>query len=192
MVATKSTMIDLSSLAPPFNLPDTNKDNQFCDSSSFHGQPMLVMFICNHCPYVIHIIEKLVEIGNQAQRDGMAVIALSANDAGSYPQDGPDRMTVFAKQHQFEFPYCYDESQAIAKAYQAACTPDFFVFDSTHRLQYRGQMDSARPGNSLAVNGSDLSAAIRAVLNGLSVSNQQIPSVGCNIKWQPGNQPEYF
>jgi hypothetical protein len=150
------------------------------------------MFICNHCPYVIHIAERMTELANDALKKGFAVVAISANDALNYPQDGPVAMSQFARRYGFNFPYLYDESQQITKAYEAACTPDFFVFDANCLLQYRGQMDGARPGNLVEVTGDDLAAAINAVHSGHATNSHQVASIGCNIKWKEGNQPDYF
>ena len=150
------------------------------------------MFICNHCPYVLHLIEPLVKIANKAQEDGFGVVAISANDVDVYPQDGPEQMRRFADQHGFDFPYLFDETQSVAKAYRAACTPDFFVYSRQHRLQYRGQMDGSRPSNNHPVDGQDLTAALQAVLAEKPTTEKQTPSIGCNIKWRPGNEPDYF
>ncbi len=191
MVAVPSTMQALGNPASSFSLPNVTANNTVSDGD-FIGQPMLVMFICNHCPYVIHIAEAMVALANQAAQRGFAVVAISANDAQAYPQDGPDKMAEFARAYGFEFPYLYDESQSVAKAFGAACTPDFFVYDRNHRLQYRGQMDASRPNNDLPVNGADLHAALDDVLAGRVTSESQAPSIGCNIKWRSGNEPDYF
>lgn len=188
MVATESNMQVLGSNLPNFNLPDVTRSSQLISNKDFRAQPVLVMFICNHCPYVIHIIASLTHLANKLRQRGVAVVAISSNDRAAYPQDGPERMVEFAKQHGFEFPYCYDESQQVAINFGAACTPDFFVYDRQHRLRYRGQMDGARPGNGVPVSGDDLSGAVSAVLSGADVAEQQIPSVGCSIKWKLGNQ----
>ena len=192
MVATYSTMNELGTAAPNFVLPDTTKLEKFVDLEDAVGKPLLLMFICNHCPFVIHIAERLAQIGNRAQIDGYAVYAVSANDIRNYPQDGPDQMALFAQRYKFEFPYLFDESQQVAKAYQAACTPDFFVYDHEHKLRYRGQMDGSRPGNAIPVDGAELTSALAAVLNRQPVNPEQTPSIGCNIKWRQGNQPDYF
>ena len=191
MAATASTMQALGSKASQFNLLDV-RNNQVIQSADFASKPMLLMFICNHCPFVIHIIDALVGIANEYQQKGYAVVAISSNDAQSYPQDGPAAMQKFAAKHNFEFAYCYDESQDVAKRFGAACTPDFFIFDTEHRLRYRGQMDAARPGNTVPVSGADLHAALQANLEHSEVNPQQTASIGCSIKWQPGNQPDYF
>lgn len=192
MVAVTSTMQTLGSAAPKFSLPDVTADNQLGSASNCVAQPMLVMFICNHCPYVVHIMSELTTLANQAKRDGFAVFAISSNDALNYPQDGPEAMAGFARQYGFQFPYLYDETQQVAKDFGAACTPDFFVYDAEHCLRYRGQMDESRPGNNSPVSGDDLSAALSSVLSGQAVVEKQTPSVGCNIKWSAGNAPDYF
>lgn len=192
MAAVASTMRDLGTPAGDFCLPDVSNQNRLVQRADFDGRPLLVMFICNHCPYVLHVIEPLVEIANKAQSDGFGVVAISANDVDTYPQDGPDLMHRFATQYGFAFPYLFDATQAVAKAYRAACTPDFFVYSRQHRLQYRGQMDASRPSNNHPVDGCDLSAALDAVLAEKPTTEKQVPSIGCNIKWRPGNEPDYF
>ena len=191
MVAASSTMQNLGSLATPFELPDTTSNNSVVSLSHWAQKPLLIMFICNHCPFVIHILEPMVALSNSACRQGFGVIAICSNDAGAYPQDSPENMAIFAKQYGFEFPYCYDQSQSVAKDYGAACTPDFFVYDRAHKLAYRGQMDASRPGNNVAPEGLELIAALDSVFNNTPVATQQIPSIGCGIKWLPGNQPNY-
>lgn len=192
MVSVLSTMQELGSLAKPFSLPDVTDQDRLVSLDDFSGKAVLLMFICNHCPYVIHVMPELVELANRAKQKGFAVAAISSNDAQDYPQDGPEPMGTFARQYGFEFPYLYDESQAVAKDYGAACTPDFFVFDSNHRLQYRGQMDDSRPGNGKLVTGADLQAALDAIRGGRVPDEAQTPSMGCNIKWRAGNEPDYF
>lgn len=191
MAAVMSTMQELGSSAAQFNLVDV-RSNCNVELSSAIGSPLFLMFICNHCPYVLHLIKPLVELANQAQKKGFFVVAISSNDAYAYPQDGPDSMREFALRYNFTFPYLYDESQLVAKNYYAACTPDFFVYDSAHKLRYRGQMDDSRPSNNEPVHGEDLRTAIIAVQNATLMSNKQLPSVGCNIKWKSGNEPDYF
>lgn len=191
MAAIQSTMQSLGSVASSFELPNTQHKNARVSSLDFHGKPLLVMFICNHCPYVIHIAERMSAVANEAVDKGFAVVAISANDAQNYPQDGPVAMAEFAKRYSFNFPYLYDETQVVARNYGAACTPDFFVFDADHKLRYRGQMDAARPGSPLEVTGDDLSAAINAIYLNAPVNDKQIPSIGCSIKWKAGNQPDY-
>jgi peroxiredoxin len=188
MAETPSTMLGLGTGAPDFTLPEPLTGNQV-SLSDLQGQPLLVVFSCNHCPYVLHIIDSFVSLANAARRRGLAVVMIGSNDVTGYPQDGPLKMAELARDHGFEFPYLYDESQQVATAYQAACTPDFFLFDAAHRLVYRGQYDGSRPGNQEPVDGADLQAAVDAVLEGDAVANAQIPSVGCNIKWRADNQP---
>ena len=190
MVQTPSTMLNLGTSAPDFTLPEPLTGNEVSLSDQ-QGKPLLVVFSCNHCPYVLHIIDSFVSLANAARRRGLAVVMIGSNDVTGYPQDGPLKMAEFARDHGFEFPYLYDESQQIATAYQAACTPDFFLFDATHRLVYRGQYDGSRPGNQEPVDGADLQAAVDAVLAGDVVAKAQIPSVGCNIKWRADSQPVY-
>ncbi len=192
MVAVKSTMQALGGSAHSFSLPNTMQVGNVVSQADCAGKPLLLMFICNHCPYVLHLAEQMTAVANQALADGFAVLAISSNDVELYPQDGPEAMAEFAKQYGFEFPYLYDATQEVAKAYGASCTPDFFVYDHEHRLQYRGQMDASRPGNSEPVTGDELVAALRAVLKGRTPSEHQIPSIGCNIKWRAGNEPDYF
>lgn len=185
MARTPSSMQPLGSIAPAFSLPDVGQSTQNVDLDSYQGRPLLVMFICNHCPFVVHVIEKLVAVVNRQQQSGFTAVAISANDAVAYPQDGPQAMRKFAQKYGFNFPYCYDESQQVAKAYGAECTPDFFVYDAQHKLRYRGQMDGSRPGNEVPVSGADLDQAMSAILSGRAVSGEQLPSIGCNIKWKP-------
>ena len=191
MAQTPSTMLDIGTQAPEFTLPDSVGGGQI-SLSDYAAKPLLVVFSCNHCPYVLHILESFTEFANGAQKLGLGVVMISANDVAGYPADSPEKMTALARRMGFEFPYLYDESQQVAIAYRAACTPDFFLFDADHRLAYRGQYDAARPGNDVAVTGSDLKAALDALLGGGSIAVEQIPSVGCNIKWRAGNEPDYF
>ena len=190
MVQTPSTMLNLGTSAPDFTLPEPLTGNEVSLSDQ-QGKPLLVVFSCNHCPYVLHIIDSFVSLANSARRQGFAVVMISSNDVTGYPQDGPLKMAEFARDHGFEFPYLYDESQQIATAYQASCTPDFFLFDAAHRLVYRGQYDGSRPGNQEPVDGADLQAAVDVALTGDVVAKAQIPSVGCNIKWRADSQPVY-
>ena len=180
-----STMMDLGTEAPDFTLPDTvsGKDiNLHNDAQGAHAA--LVMFICNHCPYVIHIQEQLAALANDYADKGVKFYAISSNDVSRYPQDGPELMTAFAKTNGFDFPYLYDESQAAARAYDAACTPDFFLFDGDMELAYRGRLDESRPGSGLPVTGTDMRNAIDKILNGESIKEaDQKPSAGCSIKW---------
>jgi peroxiredoxin len=180
---TESFMLKLGTAAPDFALPNT-VDNTIVTLSGYTQQPLLVMFICNHCPYVIHLAEQLVSKAREFQQQGVAVVAISSNDISTHPQDGPEHMTSFAQQYGFTFPYLYDEMQAIAKAYQAECTPDLYLFDAKHRLYYRGRFDASTPGNSEPVTGQDLTAAVTALLNDQSAPTAQLPSMGCNIKWK--------
>jgi len=187
---TPSTMLPLGTAAPDFRLPAT--DGRWVALADFRGAPVLVVaFLCNHCPYVKHIRAGLAQFGRDAQARGVAVVGINANDANSYPADSPARMVAEVRDAGYSFPYLYDETQAVAKAYWAACTPDFFVFGRTRQLVYRGQFDASRPGNGVPVTGADLRAAVEAVLGGTSVPSPQKPSLGCNIKWRPGNEPDY-
>jgi peroxiredoxin len=191
MALTASTMLALGSTAPPFRLPEPGGGMAALDD--FRGAPaLLVVFLCNHCPYVKHIRHALAGLAREYQARGAAVVGINSNDVVSHPDDGPDRMIEEKKEIGYTFPYLFDESQDVAKAYQAACTPDFYVFDGNQKLVYRGQMDASRPGNSVPVTGKDLRAALDAVLTGKPVSPEQRPSLGCNIKWKPGNEPPYF
>lgn len=184
-------MLALGTPAPEFSLPDTN--GKLVSLSDFASAPALVVaFICNHCPYVKHIREGLAQFGRDMQTRGVAVIAISSNDAVKYPDDSPARMAQEVKSAGYTFPYLHDESQAVAKAYRAACTPDFFLFDRDRQLVYRGQFDDSRPGNGRPVTGADLRAAVAALIGGRPVAADQTPSMGCNIKWKPGNEPDYF
>lgn len=183
-------MLALGTPAPDFKLPDTN--GKTVSLPDFRGKPVLVMFICNHCPFVKHINSQLAQMGRDYQSRSLGIVAVNSNDVANYPDDSPERMKEEAKRLGYTFPYLYDESQSVAKAYRAACTPDFFLFDTEHRLVYRGQFDDSRPGNALPVTGKDLRAALDAVLAGKDVSKDQKPSIGCNIKWKTGQEPEYF
>ncbi len=185
MALTPSTMPELGMPAPDFSLPEpaTGKTVSLAD---FKDQPaLLVVFMCNHCPYVRHIREGLAQFGREHQPQGLAMVGINANDADNYPDDSPEKMIAEAKSAGYTFPYLHDATQQVARAYQAACTPDFFLFDRDRRLAYRGQFDDSRPGNGRPVTGADLRAAVYAVLNGQPVPAQQTPSVGCNIKWKP-------
>ncbi len=190
MVKTASTMMPLGTAAPDFSL--ANIDGAIVSRSDFEGQPLLVMFICNHCPFVIHLREQLAKFAGEYSERGLAIVGISSNDVENYPQDGPAEMATEARQAGYVFPYLYDETQSVARAYGAACTPDFFLFDGSHKLVYRGQFDSSRPGNGIEVTGQDLRAASDAVLERRPVSSEQRPSIGCNIKWKPGQEPDYF
>ncbi|HTV63863.1 MAG TPA: thioredoxin family protein [Verrucomicrobiae bacterium] len=190
MAMTPSTMLALGTPAPDFKLPDTG--GKMVSLSDFRGKPVLVMFICNHCPFVKHIRSGLAKLGHDYQSRGVGMAAICSNDVANYPDDSPERMKEEARAAGYVFPYLYDESQSVAKAYRAACTPDFYLFDTEHRLVYRGQFDDSRPGNALPVSGKDLRAALDAVLTGKEVSQNQKPSIGCNIKWKTGQEPDYF
>lgn len=191
MARTPSTMLPLGTPAPPFRLPDTDGTPVALDD--LRGAPaLLVMFICNHCPFVKHVRGELAALGRDYAPRGVAVFAISSNDARAYPQDGPEAMRREKEEAGYPFPYLWDETQEVAQAYKAACTPDFFLFDGERRLVYRGQLDDSRPGNGRPVTGRDLRAALDATLQGRPVSIEQTPSIGCNIKWKPGNEPAYF
>ena len=191
MVAVNSTMLPLGTKAPDFRLPDPS--GKTFSLADFKGAPaLLVLFMCNHCPYVRHIRDGLAKLARDYQPRGVAVVGISSNDAANYPADSPAKMAVEAASAGYIFPYLYDETQAVAKAYRAACTPDFYLFDQDQRLVYRGQFDDGRPGSGAPVTGKDVRAALDAVLAGKPVAPNQKPSIGCNIKWKPGNEPEYF
>ena len=184
-------MLPLGTAAPDFHLPDTN--GKMVSLSDFrHASALLVVFMCNHCPYVKLIRHGLAQLGRDYQPKGVAMVGINANDVANYPQDSPARMKVEAASAGYNFPYLFDETQAVAKSYHAACTPDLFLFDAAQRLVYRGQFDDARPGNDVEVTGRDLRAALEAVLGGKPLAKEQKPSVGCNIKWKPGHEPDYY
>lgn len=190
MALTPSTMLPLGTTAPDFKLPDTN--GKLVALADFKGAPLLVLFICNHCPYVKHIRTGLAQLARDYMPKGVGIVGISSNDAANYPDDSPARMKEEAKSAGYLFPYLYDESQAVAKAYRAACTPDIYLFDKNHKLVYRGQLDDSRPNSGVPVTGKDLRAALDAVLAGRAVSPSQKASMGCNIKWKAGNAPDYF
>ena len=185
MALTPSTMVPLGTLAPDFSLPDTIS-GRTVRLSEFAGEPFLVVFLCRHCPYVRHVERELARIGRDyAEDDGeLPIVAISSNDAVAYPDDAPDRLAEWAKALAFSFPVCYDESQSVARAFHAACTPDFFLFDHAHKLVYRGQLDDSRPANDRPVTGADLRAAMDAMLAGRPLPAEQKPAIGCNIKWK--------
>ncbi|MFO7592662.1 MAG: thioredoxin family protein [Pseudomonadota bacterium] len=191
MARTPSTMLELGTPAPAFSLPEpaTGKTVNLAD---FAGRPVLVVFMCNHCPYVLHIAEKLAEIAREYQQRGIEFVAINSNDVVNYPDDSPEKMPAMSEKYGFTFPYLFDESQEVAKAYRAACTPDFYLFDSDHKLVYRGQFDDARPRNDEPVTGADLIQALNALLANMPPLEEQKPSLGCNIKWKQGNEPDYF
>jgi len=182
MALTPSAMVPLGSLVPDFSLPDA--DGNTVSSKEFAGRPLLVMFICNHCPFVKHIAAGLAEFARQYQPAGLGILAINSNDFRSYPEDSPARMREEIAARGYRFPYLVDETQQIARAFDAACTPDFFLFDASGKLAYRGQFDDSRPGNREPVNGRDLRAAADAVLAGVPPASAQQPSIGCNIKWK--------
>lgn len=191
MVKTASQPLVMGMAAPDFSLPDTaGKTHSLADFAD--APALLVVFMCNHCPFVKLIAPGLAELARQYQPRGVAVVGINSNDIELYPDDSPAKMAQEAAQRGYTFPYLYDATQAVAKAYQAACTPDFYVFDRDRKLVYHGQMDDARPGNGVVVTGQDLRAALDAALAGRPVPPQQKPSIGCNIKWKPGNEPDYF
>jgi peroxiredoxin len=191
VVLTPSTMLPLGTKAPDFSLP--NVDGRTVSLADFADKPaLLVIFMCNHCPYVKHVAPELAILGREYQAKGAAVVGISSNDVSSQPDDSPEKMAAEAKARGYTFPYLYDATQRVAQAYKAACTPDFYVFDKSHRLVYRGQMDSSRPDSGVPVTGQDLRAALDAVLAGRPVPAEQKPSIGCNIKWTAGKEPAYF
>ena len=191
MTRTPSTMVDLGTPAPPFSLPDVVTGRTITLDTFKDAPALLVMFICRHCPFVKHLQHELARIGADYEGRGVGIVAISSNDAAEFQEDSPHSLKTMAVQLGYTFPFCYDESQAVAKAYAAACTPDFFVFNRARQLVYRGQLDDSRPGNRTPVTGSDLRAALDAVLAGIPVSGTQKPSLGCNIKWKAGNAPRY-
>lgn len=191
MALTPSTMLELGTLAPNFKLPDVISGNMVSLDDFKEKKALLVMFICRHCPYVKHVQEEISRIGQDYKEKDIGVIAISANDSNSYPEDLPESLREMAEELNFSFPYLHDESQEIAKAYTAACTPDFFLFDKERELAYRGQLDDSRPGNNLPPTGKDLREAIDAILEDRPINPDQKPSIGCNIKWKQGNEPSY-
>jgi peroxiredoxin len=188
---TESTMLALGIEAPDFSLTDVVSGGPV-SLATFDGERgLLVMFICRHCPFVVHVREELARIGRDYADKGLGIVAISSNDADTYPDDRPESLKAMALDLGFTFPFCYDETQEVARAYKAACTPDFFLFDRKRELVYRGQLDDSRPGNGKPVTGRDLRAAIDSVLAGEPVDTDQRPSIGCNIKWKVGNEPGY-
>lgn len=187
-MAVSSKMLPLGTSLPTFTLPDT-VSGRMVSSSELAGRPALVAFICNHCPYVRHIQRELAKVGQECQEKGVGMVAISANDPATYPDDAPDKMAEEARQTGYVFSYLFDESQSVAKAFNAACTPEFYLFDARGRLVYRGQFDDSRPKNDRPVTGQDLRRAIDDVLAGRSPAAEQKPSIGCSIKWRPGNEP---
>ena len=192
MALTPSTMLPLGTKAPDFSLPDVVSGKTISLATFAGKKALLVMFICRHCPYVQHIKQELARLGKDYASKDIGIVAISANDADNYPDDAPAQLKALAKEEGFVFSFCYDERQATAKAYTAACTPDFFLFDANRKLVYRGQLDDSRPGNGKPVTGKDLRAAMDAVLAGRAVNPDQHASLGCNIKWKKSNEPTYF
>ena len=184
MALTPSNMMPLGTVAPDFELQDTVSKDMYSLQSVRGEKGTVIMFICNHCPYVKHVNEEIVRLCNDYRVTGFGFAAISSNDVANYPQDGPEEMYRTAQKHKYPFPYLYDETQEIAKAYDAACTPDFYLFDADLKLIYRGQLDNSRPGNSIPVNGRDLREALDNVLNNSPQREDQKPSMGCNIKWK--------
>ena len=192
MALTASTMLlELGEAAPDFQLPDVTSGNAISLDTFSGKKGVLVMFICRHCPYVIHVKDELARLGRDYASSNLGIVAISSNDATSYPMDAPTRLKEMAEELGFRFPLCYDETQEVAKAYAAACTPDFFLLDESRKLAYRGQLDDSRPGNGIPVTGRDLRSAIDAVLAGRPIAGPQKPSMGCNIKWKPGSRPTF-
>ncbi len=192
MALTHSTMLALGTPVPDFHLPDVVSGTMIAPGHFAGRKGLLVLFICRHCPYVVHVRLELGRLGKDYAGQDLGMLAISSNDVNDYPDDHPDQLKAMAQELGFTFPYCYDESQDAAKAFTAACTPDFFLFDKARRLVYRGQLDDSRPGNGKPVTGNDLRGAIDAVLAGQPVSQAQRPSAGCNIKWKPGGIPGYM
>jgi len=192
MAATPSTMAELGTPAPAFSLPDVVSKTNVSPGDFAANKALLVMFICHHCPFVKHIKEELARIGRDYAGSDLGIVAISSNDPAVSSDDSPEGLARMVSDWGLNFPVCYDETQETARTYEAACTPDFFLFDQARRLVYRGQLDDSRPGNGKPVTGADLRAAIEATLSGGAVSAQQKPSLGCNIKWRPGNAPAYF
>lgn len=189
MAATPSTMVPLGSPLPKFSLPDTISGRTITPDDARAAKALVVMFICNHCPFVKHIRSQLAQLARDYTPRGVSFLAISSNDADTYPDDSPAKMKEEVAAAGYLFPYLYDETQQVARAFRAACTPDFFVYDSSLLLAYRGQLDDSRPKNNIPVTGADLRAALDALLAGTPVNPNQRPSIGCNIKWKPGNEP---
>ena len=192
MAQTASTMLPLGTPAPAFNLTEPATGYTVALADFQNAPALLVIFMCNHCPFVKHIREGLIEFAREYQARGLAIVAISANDVANHPNDSPAKMAEDARAFGYPFPYLYDETQAVAQAYRAACTPDFFLFDAGRTLVYRGQFDGSRPGNNVPVTGADLRAAADAALAGQPAPSDQKPSIGCNIKWKAGNEPDYY
>lgn len=192
MALTPSTMLPLGTPAPDFSLPDVVSGQNVSLSDFDDKKAFLIMFICRHCPYVQHVKKELAKIGSDYSQKDLAIVAVSSNDISVYPEDAPKSLAEMAKEEGFNFSYLFDETQEVAKAYTAACTPDLFLFDKDRKLVYRGQLDDSRPGNNIPVTGKDLRSAIDAVLNDKPIDPNQKPSMGCSIKWKKGNEPSYF
>lgn len=192
MVMTESTMLPLGTVVPDFQLTDVITGDSISPAQFADKKGLLVMFICQHCPFVKHVEQQLAQLGRDYEPLGLGIVAVSSNSAKTHPQDDPEHMREQATRLGFNFPYCYDETQAVAKTYTAACTPDFFLFDANQKLVYRGQLDDSRPGNDKPVDGADLRQALDAVMAMKPVAETQKPSIGCNIKWHPGQEPAYF
>ena len=190
-MAAASMMLPLGTPAPPFALRDVLSGQVYSLDSCTGKTALLVMFLCRHCPYVEHVQHEIAKIGQDYADTGLGIIGISSNDSAHYPDDAPERLKDMAQQLKFRFPLCFDDTQEVAKVYKAACTPDFYLFDAQRRLVYRGQLDDSRPGNKKPVTGRDLRAAIDAVLAGTRVDSNQKASIGCSIKWKPGNAPPY-
>lgn len=190
-MAMASLMLPLGTPAPAFALHDVTSDRVYSLDSFRDKTALLVMFICRHCPYVVHVEQELAKLGRDYRDSALGIVAISANDPAAYPDDAPSKLREMAGRLGFTYPFCFDETQEVAKAYRAACTPDFYLFDRERKLAYRGQLDDSRPGNKKPLTGRDLRAAIEAVLAGRSVDSNQKASIGCSIKWKPGNAPPY-
>jgi peroxiredoxin len=191
MVLTPSTMLPLGTKAPSFSLP--NVDGKTVSLADFAGAPgYLVVFMCNHCPYVKHVAPELAKLARDYQSKGIAVVGINSNDITTHPDDSPEQMAREVKSRGYTFPYLFDSTQKVAQAYKAACTPDFYMFDKDQKLVYRGQMDSSRPDSGVQPTGKDLRAALDSLLAGKPIAAEQTPSIGCNIKWKAGNEPDYF
>ncbi len=191
MSRTPSTMLELGTQAPDFSLPEP-VSGKVLSLSDYSNTPLLIVFSCNHCPYVLHILNQFSSYAENHQQKGLSIVMINANDVDNYADDSPEKMIELSRQYNFSFSYLYDETQQVATSFRAACTPDLFLFDKQHKLVYRGQFDASRPGTDTAVTGIDLMTASDALLNNQPIPVNQIPSLGCNIKWKPGNEPDYF
>jgi peroxiredoxin len=192
MARTPTVEMKLGYKAPDFSLLDVTSGKELTFSDVKGEKATLVMFICNHCPFVIHVMDELLRIGNDYKSKGVGFVAISSNDVSTHPDDSPEKMKASAEEKGFPFPYLYDETQEVAKRYIAACTPDFSVFDANDECVYRGQLDDSRPGNDKPVNGKDLRDVLDKLIEGKSIPTNQKPSLGCNIKWKAGNEPNYY